>query len=115
MKRTLTHASRHASSSQAAHRLPIEGDNPRPLTNAEIDQLMQRAFTPLRCAVTFMDEGSTVALRLRALDGREFSVEAKHVESLRNPRALEQYVTDVKTHLMRRNVAFNPIRGTIER
>ena len=110
MKHGRAYPASHESVSQA-ERLLSEDDNVRRLTNAEIGEFMQHAFAPLRCVAVFQNEGTRVALRLSAPGGREFFVEGKRVESLRDPCALRQYVADVKSHLMPTVVFNTTLRG----
>jgi class 3 adenylate cyclase len=57
--------------------------------------------------VEFQDDGERIALTLYALDGREFFVAAKRLKSLRDPRALDEYVRDIQNCLGRHGMAFN--------
>lgn len=85
----------------------IAANDLRVLSNAEIAETARDSFTPHRCVVEFQDAAGRLALRLYARDGREFCVEGKRVEPLRDPDALAAYLADVKAHLARRNLTFS--------
>jgi hypothetical protein len=78
-----------------------------PLDDARIGDELRRGFAPHRCVAEFQDRRCRVSLRIHALDGREFVVDGKRVDTLRDPDALAQYINDVRIHLMQCKVRFN--------
>jgi hypothetical protein len=93
----------------------IAANDLRVLSNAEIAETVRDSFTPHRCVVEFQDAAAKLALRLYALDGREFCVEGKRVEPLRDPDALAAYLADLKAHLATRNLTFNSHEAAVRR
>ena len=93
----------------------IAANDLRVLSNAEIAETVRDSFTPHRCVVEFQDAAAKLALRLYALDGREFCVEGKRVERLRDPDALAAYLADLKAHLATRNLTFNSHEVAVRR
>jgi hypothetical protein len=79
----------------------------RLLADEEIEEVLRSGFSPHRCAVDFQDDGHKIALRVTALDGRQFLVECTRADSLRDPGTLLQYVRDVRYHLGQRKLHFS--------
>lgn len=77
------------------------------LDDEYIEHVLRHGFGPHRCVVEFQDHRSKIALRVYGLGGREFVVEGKRIDSLRDRRALAEYVDDVRFHLRQRKLTFN--------
>jgi hypothetical protein len=92
---------------------PCIASDLRVLSNAQIEATVRDSFMPHRCSVEFQDGAARLTLCVHALDGREFCVEGKRVEPLRDPATLAAYLADVKAHLAQRNLAFNGHRHAV--